>query len=143
MLYVLIAAIAGISMSIQGVFNTRLSSKIGYWHTNVIVQGTAFLICIIIMFFIKEQSFSNIKYSNKIYLTGGILGVIITFTVMKSIRHLSPTCAISVILIAQLAAAALIDAFGLFDSSKVPFGIQKIIGIITMIVGIIVFKFKC
>ncbi|OPJ62288.1 DMT family transporter [Clostridium oryzae] len=143
MLYVLLATIAGISMSVQGVFNTRLSSKIGYWHTNVIVQGTAFIVCIIVMFLVKEPPFTNIKASNKLYLTGGILGVIITFTVMKSIRQLSPTCAVSVILIAQLTAAALIDAFGLFDSDKVTFGIQKIIGVIIMIIGIVVFKYKC
>jgi len=59
------------------------------------------------------------------------------------IKALGPTCAISIILVAQLTAAALIDAFGLFDSTKVAFGTTKIIGVIIMIAGILIFKWKC
>ena len=56
---------------------------------------------------------------NKFYLLGGVLGIIITVTVMLGIGKLSPTVAISIILISQLFVAALIDAFGLMGSEKV------------------------
>ena len=52
----------------------------------------------------------KIKEVNKLYLSGGLLGVIIIFTVMKGIKSLGPTYAISTILVAQLLSAALIDA---------------------------------
>ena len=61
---------------------------------------------------------------------------------MLSIANLSPTIAISVILISQLVVAALIDAFGLFGAQKVPFDATKYIGIILMVAGVIVFKYR-
>ncbi|MBY6773846.1 DMT family transporter, partial [Clostridium botulinum] len=37
MMGIIYAIISGISMSLQGVFNTKLGEKIGIWETNVIV----------------------------------------------------------------------------------------------------------
>lgn len=139
---IIFCIIAGISMSIQGVFNTRLSEKIGLWETNVFVQGTALLITIIILLFLGNGSFKNIKEANKLYLLGGIFAVIITYTVMRGINMLNTTYAISTILVAQLTTAGIIDAFGLFESKQIHFDITKYIGVSIMILGIIIFKWK-
>jgi transporter family-2 protein len=143
MLGIILSIVAGVAMSLQGVFNTRLGDKIGTWETNVIVQATGFLLSLIALFIAGSGSFKAIRDANKLYLLGGALGVIIIITVMVGIKSLGPTCAISIILVAQLTAAAMIDAFGLFDSTKVPFGTNKIIGVIIMVVGILIFKWKC
>jgi transporter family-2 protein len=143
MLGIILSIVAGIAMSLQGVFNTRLGDKIGTWETNVFVQGTGLILSLVAFFIAGNGSFKEIKDSNKLYLLGGALGVIIIITVMMGIKSLGPTCAISIILVAQLTAAALIDAFGLFDSTKVVFGTTKIVGVIVMIVGILIFKWKC
>ena len=66
----------------------------------------------------------------------------ITITVMLAIKGMGPTVAISVILIAQLLVAALIDAFGWFGSEKIPFGWQKYLGLGLMIAGVLCFKWK-
>ena len=44
---IIFSIIAGASMSIQGVMNTRLSDKIGIYESNAFVQGTAFLFSLI------------------------------------------------------------------------------------------------
>lgn len=142
MLAIIFAIISGISMSLQGVFNTRLEEKVGTWETNIIVQGTGFLITLIILFFFGKGNIRAVKDVNKIYLLGGLLSVIIIFTVMKSIGALGATAGIGIILIAQLTAAGLIDAFGLFGTNKVPFGIREFIGIIIMLIGIVIFKWR-
>lgn len=142
MIGVIFSIIAGIAMSIQGVFNTRLTDKIGIWETNAIVQGSALILTIIIMLIFGNGSFKELKTVNKLYLLGGVLGVIIIFTVITGISSLGPTYSISIILIAQLTAAALIDAFGLFDSKKITFGLNEFIGLAIMIIGIIVFKWR-
>ncbi|SHE86796.1 DMT family transporter [Clostridium fallax] len=136
------AIISGISMTLQGVFNTRLEEKVGTWETNAFVQGSAFIITIIIAFFVGKGNYKELLTSNKLYLTGGLLGVIITFTVMGGIKNLGATYAISIILVAQLLSAAIIDAFGLFNTKKLPFGFNEIAGVIIMIVGIIIFKWR-
>ncbi|MDT8718677.1 DMT family transporter [Clostridium sp. 19966] len=142
MIGLLLAIIAGVSMSLQGVFNTRLYLKIGCWQTNLIVQGTAFIFTLIIFLFVRDGNIRAIRDVNKLYLSGGLIGVIITFTVMKSIHQLGTTYAILTILLAQLLSAALIDAFGLFDSTKITFSTSKILGVILMLIGIILFKRK-
>ena len=129
-------------MSIQGVFNTRLSEKIGLYESNVFVQGTAFLLSIVAVLIMGKGGFKEIFSVEKYYLIGGVLGLVITVTVMLSIKGLSPTIAISTILISQLLVAALIDAFGLFGSEKVAFGWTKYVGIAMMIGGVLVFKIK-
>jgi transporter family-2 protein len=138
----IIAIISGIAMSVQGVFNTKLSDKIGTWETNTIVQGSALVLTLIILFFFGNGNFKELKSANKLYLLGGALGVVITFTVILSIKSLGTTVGIGTILIAQLLAAALIDAFGLFGSEKVPFSFHEILGIVIMIAGIVLFKWK-
>lgn len=142
MIAIITAIISGIAMSVQGVFNTRLGEKIGVWETNVFVQGSALILTLIITFFIGKGNYNQIKEANKLYLLGGALGVVITYTVMKSISGLGPTCGIGIILVAQLLAAALIEAFGLFGSEKLNFTLKEFIGIAIMVVGIIVFKWK-
>jgi transporter family-2 protein len=143
MLGIIVSIVAGVAMSLQGVFNTRLGDKIGTFETNVIVQATGLILSLIALFIAGSGSFKNLKDANKLYLLGGALGVVIIITVMMGIKSLGPTCAISIILVAQLTAAALIDAFGLFDSTKIAFGTTKVIGVIVMVVGILIFKWKC
>ncbi len=142
MLGLISSIIAGISMSLQGVFNTRLSEKIGLWETNILVQGIGFAITLVILFFAGNGNFKNLSNSNKLYLLGAPLGVLIIFTVMLGIENLGPTYSISAILIAQLISAGLIDAFGLFGSDKIKFNSNELIGIAFMIAGIVLFKWK-
>ena len=64
----------------------------------------------------------------------------ITVTVMLAMGASSPAVAVSVILVSQLAVAGAIDYFGWFGTEKVPFGINKFIGLAVIIAGIIVYK---
>ncbi len=134
--------IAGAAMSIQGVMNTRLSEKIGLYESNAFVQGTAFLLSLLSVWILGKGSFKNIGDVNKFYLLGGVLGLIITITVMLGVGKLSPTVAISTILISQLLVAAIIDAFGLMGSEKIAFTWNKYVGLILLIGGMLLFKWK-
>lgn len=142
MLGFIVSILSGMCMSIQGVFNSRLGEKIGILETNVFVQGTAFLLSTAFLITSKRNNFKDIKTVSKLYLLGGVLAVIITYTVIKGISTLGTTYAISTILISQLITAAVIDAFGLFGTEKIKFGSNEIIGVIVMLAGIIIFKWK-
>ncbi len=139
---VIFSIVAGAAMSFQGVINTRLGDKIGIYEANAFVQGTAFVLALLAMWFLGKGNFREILQVDKIYWIGGILGLIITITVMLGIGHLSPTVSISIILITQLLVAAIIDAFGLLGSEKVAFDWTKYVGIGLMIAGVVVFKIK-
>ena len=136
------AIIAGASMSIQGVMNTRLSDKTGLFLSNAYVQGTAFILSLIALFFANDNNLKGVGEVNKWYLLGGVFGLIITLTVMVSVKNLSPVIAISTILISQLLCAALIDAFGLMGSEKIAFTWNKYVGVAAMIGGVLLLKWN-
>lgn len=142
MMGIIYSLLGGIFVSIQSVFNTRLSEKAGFWMTNTFVHGTGFALSLLIMLMLKDGSFSKLLTVNKLYWLGGSLGVIIVFSVMKGITALGPAYSVALLLIAQLIVALLIDSFGLFGIEKVPFTMNKLFGIAIMIAGVIVFKLK-
>ena len=130
------------AMSVQGVMNTRLGEGIGNMEANAFVQGTAFALALIVLIFWRQGSFTALGQVNKLYWLGGVLGIVITLTVMLGIKSLGTTLAISIILISQLLIAAVIDAFGLMGSEKVAFGWSKYVGLALMTGGMLLFKYK-
>lgn len=139
---VITALISGILMSVQGVFNTRVTEKAGLWLTSCIVHLTAFLVCVLVLLFVRDDHVEGLKIVNKWYLLGGVLGAGITYTVIVAIAHLGPAYAVMLILIAQMIAAYSIEVFGLFGSEKTGFMWTKLIGVAVMIGGIILFQWK-
>ena len=67
---------------------------------------------------------------------------VITVTVMLAIKGLNVTVAVSVILIAQLLVAAVIDALGWMGQEKVPMGLWQYVGLALMLGGVALFKFR-
>lgn len=141
MVGIILAIVAGAIMSVQGVFNTRVTESSSIWVTNSFVQITGFLVCIIAWFFTGRHSFYDLlKVDSKWYLTGGILGAFIVFGVVQGMKELGPACTVMLILIAQLIIAYLIELLGVFGTQQVPFEWRKLIGMAIMIAGIIVFR---
>ncbi len=139
---IIFSIVAGVTMSVQGVFNTELSKKLGQWETTVLTQAIALATALIVYFFAGDGNFRNLKEANKLYLLAGVLGALITFTVIKGMSSLGPAVAVAIILVAQLITAALIDHFGLFGAKAAGYGLRECIGVGIMIVGIVIFKWK-
>lgn len=130
----------GMAMSVQGVMNTRLGEGIGTMEANAFVQGTAFALALAVLMFWRQGSFSQLGQVSKLYWLGGVLGIVITVTVMLGIKSLGTTLAVSVILISQLLVAACIDAFGLMGSERLAFTWHKYAGLALMTGGMLLFK---
>lgn len=143
MLGVLIALLSGALMSVQGVFNTGVTKSTSIWVSNSWVQFTALIICIIAWLLTGRESFSGLfKIDQKYMLLGGVIGAVITFTVIKSMGDLGPARAVLLIVIAQLVVAYSIELFGIFGVEKVGFEWKKLIGMFLAISGIVIFKWK-
>jgi transporter family-2 protein len=143
MVGILIALLAGLLMSVQGVFNTRVMNSSSMWVSNAWVHASGLVVCLIIWFFTGRKSFAQIfTVNNKLYLLGGVLGALIIYTVIRSISGLGPCYATMLILLAQLVISCLIESFGWFGTEKTPFVWSKILGVGLMIGGIVVYKWK-
>ncbi len=142
MLGFICALVAGAAMSIQGVMNTRLGDKVGVLETNAFVQLVGFALALVIALIFGKGDIRQLPQSPWYTWLGGVIAPIITVTVMLSIKGLSPTVAISTILLAQLTIAALIDAFGWLGAERVPFTWHKYVGIGLMAAGVLLMKMK-
>ena len=139
----LIAMLSGALMSIQGVFNTQVTKVSGIWSASAFVQLTAFIVCIGAWFGMERRSFLKVfSVEPKYMLLGGVMGALITFTVIKSMDMLGPAKAVLLIVVSQLAVAYGMELLGVFQVEKQPFEWRKAIGMGIAILGIIVFKWK-
>ena len=136
---IIICIAAGAAMSIQGVMNTRLGESIGTSEANAFVQATAAVLALGVLIFHRDGSFSALGETNWLYMLGGVLGLVITLTVMLGMHALTPATAVSIILVSQLLTGA-IDALGLMGTERVPLTWSKALGAALMIAGVIIFK---
>lgn len=141
MLGVLIALLSGALMSIQGVFNTDVTKNTSLWVSTSFVQFTALLVCLCAWLVVDRTSFGTLtRVPSKYTLLGGVIGAVITVTVVRSMAMLGPAKAAMLIVICQLAVAWLIELFGLFGTQRVEFSVRKLIGMLIAVAGIITFE---
>ncbi|MDO4331572.1 MAG: DMT family transporter [Eubacteriales bacterium] len=139
----LIAILSGILMSVQGVFNTQVTKSSSVWTANAFVQFTAFLVCMAVWAAADRSSLLGVfKVEPKYMLLGGVMGAAITWTVIKSMEALGPAKAVLFIVVAQIAAAYLIELFGMFGTEKQPWEWRKAVGMGLAVAGIVIFKWK-
>ena len=144
MLGFIIAIISGALMSIQGVFNTGVTKQSSIWVCASFVQFSALIVCLGAWVITgREGNFQDlIKIENKYMLLGGVLGAMITYTVIKSVNTLGPARANMFIITAQILVAYLVELLGIFGAEKAEFEWRKLIGILIIVIGIITFKWK-
>lgn len=144
MFAIITAIVSGALMSIQGVFNEGVTKQTSVWLSASFVQLTAFLFCICAWFFTGRESSVGalFRVDNKYMLLGGIIGALITYTVIKSMSGLGAAQAVMIIVTSQLLVAYFIELFGLFGVDKVDFQWRKLIGVAVAICGILLFKWE-
>lgn len=142
MLGIIYSMLAGFFITVQGVFNTRVGEKIGILETTAFVHVIGLASAILASYLWGQGSFKRLGEVNKLYLIGGMFGVIIVYSIMSSFTLLGPTFAISILLVTQLLVGLAIDTLGLFGTEKIALVITKPIGILIMLAGIFVFQLK-
>ena len=139
----LIAILSGALMSVQGVFNTQVTKASSIWTANAFVQFSALLVCLAAWAVSDRSSLlSAFRVEPRYMLLGGVMGAAITWTVIRSMDALGPAKAVLFIVVAQIAAAYLIELFGLFGTQRQPWEWRKAIGMGLAVAGIAIFKWK-
>ncbi len=138
---IIIALISGALMSIQGVFNTKVTEQSSMWVAAGWVQFSAFLTCVGIWLFTGRQPVGDLmQVTPKYVLLGGVIGALITYTVVKSMSGLGPAQAALLIVVSQIVVAYCIELFGLFGVEKADFQWRKLIGALVAVAGIVIFR---
>ena len=139
----IVALISGVLMSIQGVLNTEVTKQTSLWVSTGWVQLSALIVCITAWLIRDRSSVTALMdVSQKYMLLGGVIGAFITLTVIVSMDQLGPARAAQLIVVSQIAAAYLIELFGLFGVDKANFQWSKVLGLGLSIIGIMIVKWK-
>lgn len=137
LLYLSLAGLAGLTMAVQGSINSVLGKKIGILQASLIVHILATVLLIFLLLITKSKNTFSLWREIPWYLyLGGLLGVIISYTVIISIPKLGVAVATTAIITVQVLAAAMIDHLGLFGLEEVPFNWLKLLGIFFLAVGV-------
>lgn len=137
----MIALLSGALMSIQGVLNAEVTKQTSIWLSSGWVQFSALLVCIVMWFFTGRTEISMLwQVEPKYMLAGGVLGALITYTVIRSVSSLGPARSALLIVVCQIVVSYAIEVFGLFGAEKVGFEWRKVIGALVAIVGIVIFR---
>ncbi|PDY33476.1 hypothetical protein COO17_29380 [Bacillus wiedmannii] len=135
-----LAILAGILISLQSVFNTKVNENVGQWLTTTCVLGIG-LISSVLFYIITEKSISvNFYTTNYLFYVSGLFGIGLIICIMGAIKSLGPAYTVLISLITQLVIALCIDTFGLFGMERIPLQINKLVGIGLLIIGIGIFK---
>ena len=138
---IVVALLSGALMSIQGVMNTEVTKQSSIWTAAGFVQLTAFFLCVVMWFFSGRQPLGALwQVEPKYMLLGGVLGALITYTVIRSMDSLGPAQAALLIVVSQIVVAYAIELTGILGVEKAAFEWRKLIGAGIAVIGIIIFK---
>ncbi|ABR49250.1 protein of unknown function DUF606 [Alkaliphilus metalliredigens QYMF] len=137
---VIFSLLAGLMITLQSIFNARLGEKLSFWHTNAFVHGSGLIVAFIILLFNEKLNFTPIKAVNPHYLLGGAMGVVIIFSVMKGITDLGASYAVTILIVTQIIATAVINYFGVFGEPIIVFTGIKVFGLLLIVSGLLVYQ---
>ena len=133
----LIAALSGLIMALQGSLNASQSKIIGLWETTFVVHLVGLVLAGVLVFVFKLGNITCVNLAHAPWYTylGGILGVIIIYIVARSMPKLGVAPATTAIILGQVFTAGLIDHLGLFGLQKIPFSWVNVVGTFLMAGG--------
>ncbi len=133
----LVAALSGVAMALQGSINAALGKVIGLWESTFIVHLVGLLLVSLLLFICRVGNgcLSDISKAPWYTYLGGVLGVIIIYSVALSIPKVGAAPATTAIILAQVFTAGLVDHLGLFGLNKIPFNYYKVLGFFLMTGG--------
>ncbi|MEW6172493.1 MAG: DMT family transporter [Bacillota bacterium] len=124
----LIAAVAGALMAVQGSVNALLGKITGLVEATFIVHVIGAVFAGLLLLFCRSGGFSRLHHVPWFAWSGGILGVLIIYGVARSIPKVGVAPATTAIVVAQIMTAVAIDHFGFLGMDRLPFNIWRVVG---------------
>lgn len=140
MIGLIMAVVAGSFVSLQNIFNSKVSERAGSLVTTTLVLGLGFVASLVIGLFVEGGNLFMLSEMKPWYWLSGAIGVGVVVCLVQSIKHLGPTFAISIVMASQLGFAILSDSLGILGLKQVPFTLQQLIAVIVIIAGMLIFK---
>jgi transporter family-2 protein len=133
---VIIAAIGGIAVALQGQLMGSIDKQAGTLESVFVTYGGGGFLIGIIMILLRGGNLSGLSQVPWYTLLSGPMGLILIAAIGYSVPRLGLVPAFTILVAAQFATAALIDQFGLFGADIRPITLSRITGMLVMFLGI-------
>jgi len=138
-LLTLVALITGGMIALQAPINAELAVRLGhplsaaFWSFCV---GTAFLALVVMLFARGSTDFGALR-SMPLYMMigGGLLGAVYVLVSLILAPKIGVAALMSLAIAGQLAAALILDRFGLFDLVQRELSVGRVSGVLLVLVG--------
>lgn len=133
----LLAFIAGVSMAVQGALNTGLGKIIGLLESTFVVHVVGLAAAVIALYILRlgRGDLGRFQEAPWYLYLGGVIGVVIIYTVVASISRVGVATATTAIIVGQVGTAVALDHFGLFGLERIPFSWFKVAGVVLLAAG--------
>lgn len=138
-LAVALAATAGVLVGMQAPVNSRLGRGLGNVQaaTFSFVVGALALALISSLFYGGLGSFGSVGKMPWWTLIGGLLGAVYVTVAILTVRTLGVSGLTATVITGQLTAAVVIDRFGLLGIARQSIGVERIVGLVLLVVGVL------
>ena len=132
-----LAVAAGLAGSIQVALMSRLGERIGVLEalafSTVLTAAGAFVVLVLARR--SVAGFERALHQPWWMLLGGVMGLLIVFTVTYSGPRIGVAATVGILIAGQLVMGAAIDRWGLFRSEPIPLHWPRLLGIALLAVG--------
>lgn len=123
-------------MAVQGTLNSGLGKAVGLLEATFIAHATSTAFTLILLLTsLRSGQLSKLDEVPWYFYLGGVLGVGITYGVVRAIPQVGVAPATTAIIVGQVATAALIDHLGLLGVEQMPFGWLNALGLLLLATG--------
>jgi transporter family-2 protein len=138
-LAVLVGIGAGCLVGMQAPINSRLGKTVGSLQAASFsfLVGTAVLLAIAAFVRGGLGSLGQVGQVPWWALVGGLLGAIYVTVALVAVRTLGASGLTAVVITGQLAISVAIDRFGLLGVARHPVGVQRVLGLVLLIAGVV------
>jgi transporter family-2 protein len=137
LVYLALMVFAGWCGGIQASVNSGLGRRAGTIEATLISFASGTLVLILLFFLLGKGDISAAFSAPKWQLTGGILGVLMVFSMIISVPHIGVASVMLGIILGQLTSSLIIDNFGLFGAPLIRFDAYRLVGVIFMLIGVL------
>ena len=136
-LAVVLTAVVGGMLALQGPINSQLGKTIGTFQAAFFSFATGTIILAVIAG-LARGGFGQIAEARTLapqYLLGGVLGACYVSTVLVTVRTLGAGGIVAASIAGQLTMSVIVDQFGLLGVDKDPISVSKLLGVLLLAGG--------
>ena len=142
-LFLLFAVVAGAGVAIQAAINSRLRFILG---APVWAASTQFVIGLVALAVVALASRQPMPSADTLartpwwMWTGGLFGAAFIFMTVVATPRLGAALMLGGVIVGQLAAALVIDHYGLFGAEVIPVSVMRLAGVALLVAGVVLIR---